>query len=103
LFGVIYNALILLWTTEYGLGLPLEEIDLSPEEILYHSMLILYFVELTYAASLACSKLAILCFYWKLFRLSKLRVPIITLMVASVVWLIIRVRFASFRGRKTMG
>ena len=64
------------------------------------SLFYLYFVELAYAFSLAFSKLAILAFYWRMFKTSGIKIPIITLIVATVVWLIIRGRRRT-RGRRT--
>lgn len=60
------------------------------------SRLVLWISEFMYAWSIALSKLAVLSFYRRLFRFSSIRVPIIILMVASVIWLIVRTFFTIF-------
>lgn len=47
--------------------------------------------ELTYATSLAFVKYSILAFYWRMFKTSSIKIPIIVLFVLSMIWLIIRV------------
>lgn len=46
--------------------------------------------EFLYAWSLGCSKLAILCFYWRLFSVSNIRPGIQILEACTVIWLTIR-------------
>jgi uncharacterized membrane protein YqjE len=75
----------------YGLGLHLKDMELTPKESLMRSLLFCYLAELFYASSLASSKLAILAFYWRMFRTSNIKIPIITLVVATLIWLILRV------------
>ena len=75
-----------------GLGLKLADINLSQDDALFQARLLLYFAELSYAFSLAFSKLAILSFYWRMFKLSNIKIPIQVLVLASIVWLILRVR-----------
>jgi hypothetical protein len=50
----------------------------------------LFMAELLYATSLGFSKLAILCFYWRLFSVSNIRPGIYILQGCTVVWLTIR-------------
>ncbi|KAI1344486.1 hypothetical protein F5Y15DRAFT_424627 [Xylariaceae sp. FL0016] len=94
-FGLAWMSLVLLWLHS-GLGLYMKDIDVSPRKALYDSRLYLYFIELAYAFSLGFSKLAILCFYWRIFRMSSLKVPIIVLIVLSALWLILRTLIAVF-------
>jgi hypothetical protein len=75
-----------------GLGLYLDEIDLPKEVALERSRLLLWLQELIYGFSLAFSKLAVLGFYWRMFKMSTIKWPIQGLAVATVVWLILRVR-----------
>jgi hypothetical protein len=75
----------------YGFGKHLENIALTPEQSLFNSLLFCYLAELFYAASLAFSQYAVLAFYWRMFRTSNIKVPIITLLVAITIWLILRV------------
>ncbi|KAI0475216.1 hypothetical protein GGR56DRAFT_694796 [Xylariaceae sp. FL0804] len=89
LFGGCWIAIVLLWTAR-GLGLHLHEIAYPLDETLYWSRLYMFLMELAYGFSLGFSKLAILAFYWRLFGLSNLRIPIIILIVLSGLWLVIR-------------
>lgn len=75
----------------YGFGKHLENIELSPEKSLTNSLLFCYLAELFYAASLALSQFAVLGFYWRMFRTSGIKVPILTLLAATTIWLILRV------------
>ncbi|KAK6086486.1 hypothetical protein SCUP234_01180 [Seiridium cupressi] len=78
-----------MWTYS-GLGLHLGDVGLAPELSLNRSLFFCYLAELFYAASLACSKFAVLAFYWRMFRTSNIKIPIITLLVATSIWLILR-------------
>ncbi|KAK9421296.1 hypothetical protein SUNI508_05834 [Seiridium unicorne] len=89
LFGVGWSLLLIMWTYS-GLGLHLGDVGLAPELSLNRSLFFCYLVELFYAASLACSKFAVLAFYWRMFRTSNIKIPIITLLVATSIWLILR-------------
>lgn len=79
-----------------GLGRPLSDIDIDTEDVLEQSRLLLWNAELFYAFSLAFSKMSILGFYWRLFKMSNIRLPIQILAVSSVLWLIIRTVMAIF-------
>ncbi|KAH8895197.1 hypothetical protein GQ53DRAFT_779365 [Thozetella sp. PMI_491] len=83
-------------TEKAGLGKTLDQIDLSTNDALRASRMYLYFLELSYATSLAFSKFSILSFYWRLFSTSGIRLPIITLAVCSVLWLALRTFIAIF-------
>jgi hypothetical protein len=50
----------------------------------------LFMAEFLYAMSLGFSKLAILCFYWRLFSVSNIRPGIYILQGCTIIWLIIR-------------
>ena len=67
------------------------------EAILEESRLLSFINSLFYAASIACSKLAILCLYWRLFKLSCLRWPILILIGTVVIWIMIRTFMLTFR------
>lgn len=58
--------------------------------IIRDNTLYLYILEFTYAYSLGFSKLSILALYWRFFSLFKIRMPIIALFVATVIWLLCR-------------
>ncbi|KAF2009550.1 hypothetical protein BU24DRAFT_312144, partial [Aaosphaeria arxii CBS 175.79] len=95
LCAVVWFALVI-WWLQYGLGLHLSNIDLPQDYVLERSRLILWNVEIFYAFSLAFSKLAILSFYWRMFRTSNILLPIKILIGCTVVWLIIRTFMAIF-------
>jgi hypothetical protein len=71
--------------------------DAAREAILYQARKLSYFNSLCYAASLACSKIAILLFYWRLFKFSAIRIPIVILLAMSTVWLTLRTFMLTFR------
>ncbi|KAF4991216.1 hypothetical protein FDECE_14108 [Fusarium decemcellulare] len=48
--------------------------------------------ELLYAFALFFAKMAILAFYWRMFRVTSIKLPIQILTVCSIIWIIIRIR-----------
>lgn len=88
-FAAICSGLMFSWTN-YGLGKFLADVPRPPATIIRDSTLYLYILEFTYAYSLGFSKLSILALYWRFFSLFRIRVPIITLCVATVIWLLCR-------------
>lgn len=56
-----------------------------------HNSLILYVAELFYATALFCAKGSILSFYWRMFRVTNIKLPIQILACCSLIWIIIRV------------
>jgi hypothetical protein len=70
----------------------IEEVTwLSQAETLYWNKLLLYIAELFYAFALFFGKMSILCFYWRLFSVTDIKIPIIVLMACSIIWITIRV------------
>lgn len=59
--------------------------------------LLLWIGSLTYASSIASSKISFLCFYWRLFQFTSIRIPIQILLVTSVVWIIVRTFLTIFQ------
>ncbi|KAH8767250.1 hypothetical protein F5883DRAFT_670534 [Diaporthe sp. PMI_573] len=88
-FAAICSGLMFSWTN-YGLGKLLADVPRPPAVIFRDNLLYLYILEFTYAYSLGFSKLSILALYWRFFSLFRIRVPIITLTVATVIWLLCR-------------
>lgn len=90
--AVGYSTIVLIWTADYGLGRTLADgpRNMSPEMIVQKSYMILFYSEFIYAFSIAFSQLTILSLYWRLFHLSGLRIPILTLIGTSFVWLLVR-------------
>ncbi|EMT62844.1 hypothetical protein NOF04DRAFT_9518 [Fusarium oxysporum II5] len=99
LFATGYCGIMVEWTLHTYLGVYIP--DSMPadehEAILQQSRFLAYFNSLCYASSIACSKLAILCLYWRLFRISSIRIPIMVTIVVVVIWIIIRTFMLTFR------
>ncbi|KAH6989552.1 hypothetical protein BKA56DRAFT_576029 [Ilyonectria sp. MPI-CAGE-AT-0026] len=98
-FASLYSATILEWTIHWSLGQYMPD-DIAPEareDILYWSRYIGFFNSLTYAFSIACSKLAILCLYWRIFKISMIRIPIQALIAICIGWIILRTFMLIFR------
>lgn len=53
--------------------------------------------EYLYAFSIASTKFTILTLYWRLFKLSSIRIPIQIMFVISVMWIILRTFMVSFQ------
>lgn len=71
--------------------------DSIREETLYWARKLGFFNSLCYAASLASSKLSILLCYWRLFKFSAIRIPILLLLAISTLWLLVRTFLLVFR------
>ncbi|KAH7159466.1 hypothetical protein B0J13DRAFT_670219 [Dactylonectria estremocensis] len=99
IFASLYSATILEWTMHWSLGqyMPDTISTEAREEIMYNSRFIGFFNSLTYAFSIAASKLAILCLYWRIFKISIIRIPIQVLIALSVAWIILRTFMLLFR------
>ncbi|KAF2799182.1 hypothetical protein K505DRAFT_295128 [Melanomma pulvis-pyrius CBS 109.77] len=95
IFAVAWTGLVL-WWLKIGLGRYLAEISTPSDLVLLRSRLVLFHVEIAYALSLGFSKLAILAFYWRMFKTSKIKIPIQVLAVATIIWLILRTFMAVF-------
>lgn len=70
--------------------------SLSQDQILTKSRQLLWNGEIFYACSLAFAKMSILALYWRLFKTSKIRLPIQILFVSAIIWLTIRTFMAIF-------
>jgi hypothetical protein len=73
-----------------GLGHATKDIPQPTERVDEYARFGLFMAELLYAMSLGFSKLAILCFYWRLFSVSNIRPGIYILQGCTVIWLVIR-------------
>lgn len=65
--------------------------------IYYHHRKLAFFNSLCYASSLACTKISILSFYWRLFKTSMIRIPILIMLVVSSAWWVLRTFMLIFR------
>lgn len=67
------------------------------EAILQQARFLSFLNSICYASSIACSKIAILSLYWRLFRISSIRTPILIMLVMVVIWIILRTFMLIFR------
>ena len=77
---------------QFGLGRHHEAIDMDSQELVYHSLQHLIIVETLWSTTVTFVKISILSFYWRLFNMSSIRLPIRLLGVLTMLWLIARVR-----------
>ncbi|KAF5027009.1 hypothetical protein F66182_884 [Fusarium sp. NRRL 66182] len=68
----------------------------SLETALYESKLLLFIAELFYAFGLFFAKVSILSLYWRMFRVTGIRIPIQILFGCSIVWIIFRLFMGIF-------
>ncbi|KIL93007.1 hypothetical protein FAVG1_04188 [Fusarium avenaceum] len=89
--AIAWVVIIPLWIEE-GLGLHINEIKSTKTkaEILMQNGLLLYVAELFYATALFCAKASILSFYWRMFRVTNIKLPIQILGGCALIWIIIR-------------
>jgi hypothetical protein len=73
-----------------GLGHMKKDIPHPAERVDEYARFGLFMAEFLYAMSLGFSKLAILCFYWRLFSVSNIRPGIYILQGCTIIWLTIR-------------
>ncbi|KAG9191440.1 hypothetical protein G6011_09528 [Alternaria panax] len=73
-----------------GLGYVKKDIPYPAEDVDEYARFGLFMAEFLYAWSLGMSKLAILCFYWRLFSVSNIRPGIYILGACTIIWLTIR-------------
>ncbi|KAI8654098.1 hypothetical protein NCS56_01366400 [Fusarium sp. Ph1] len=87
-----YNSVTIFWAARYMLGQSLSGIQdqARADMIREKSRFLLWVTELLYAGSIAASKLAILSFYWRIFRYTSIRIPILVLIAAVSIWFTIR-------------
>ncbi|KAF4452168.1 hypothetical protein F53441_4906 [Fusarium austroafricanum] len=99
LFATGYCGIMVQWTLHTYLGVYIPDSIPTDEReaILQQARFLAYFNSLCYASSIACSKIAILCLYWRLFRISSIRVPILVMLVMVVIWIMIRTFMLTFR------
>ncbi|RBR22327.1 uncharacterized protein FIESC28_04521 [Fusarium coffeatum] len=89
--AIAWVVIIPIWIQE-GLGLHINDVKngRTKPEILMKNALILYVAELFYATALFCAKASILSFYWRMFRVTNIKLPIQILGCCSLIWIIIR-------------
>ncbi|KAF5011459.1 hypothetical protein FDECE_2424 [Fusarium decemcellulare] len=94
--SIAWVIIIPYWLTA-GLGLHIEDIKSPPmEEVLFESKLLLFIAELFYAFALFFAKASILSLYWRMFRVTNIRLPIQILFGCSLVWITFRLFMGIF-------
>ncbi|PNP61282.1 hypothetical protein FNYG_13968 [Fusarium nygamai] len=90
--AIAWVVIIPIWIKDAGLGLHINDIHGrgTKADILMHNSLILFVAELFYATALFCAKGSILSFYWRMFRVTNIKLPIQILACCSLIWIIIR-------------
>lgn len=89
-------------TIHFGLGRTIADTleekggSMTEKEILEKSWVMMFCVEVTCTYGIACCKLAILVFYWRLFKFSSIRIPIQILISLCCLWLLARVFLICF-------
>ncbi|KAF5002450.1 hypothetical protein FDECE_10636 [Fusarium decemcellulare] len=91
-FATAYSVCQIYWAKNFYLGQTLEPSmsDDYREYILLHARLMQFLMSLTYAFSIASSKLSILLFYWRIFKQSAIRIPIKVMIGITIAWIILR-------------
>ncbi|KAH0551520.1 hypothetical protein GP486_007263, partial [Trichoglossum hirsutum] len=74
-----------------GTGLHIETIDRDPAVVYHDFFLGLWIGELFYTFALTPAKLAFLAFYWRIFRVSSITLPIKITGVVIICWAIVRI------------
>jgi len=82
----------------YGLGLHIQDVQgYTIEQVLLANKLILWIAEFLYAFSLFFAKTSILCFYWRVFGVSRtMKLAIKIMLGCALVWIIVRVFLGIF-------
>jgi hypothetical protein len=85
--------------THFGLGKTVDDgpQDLTPTERVEKAWLMLWLSSFTYTFAIAFCKFAILTFFWRIFQMSDIRVPIQVLFVITVCWFILRLLIVSLQ------
>ncbi|KAF4975876.1 hypothetical protein FZEAL_7399 [Fusarium zealandicum] len=88
--AIAWAVIIPYWITQ-GLGLHIWDVHHAPkDDVLYVNKLVLYIAELVYATALFFGKASVLSFYWRMFRVTNIKLPIQILFGVACVWMIIR-------------
>ncbi|KAM5341461.1 hypothetical protein ACJ41O_014492 [Fusarium nematophilum] len=94
--AVAWAVMIPLWM-ERGFALHATDIKgMTFEEANSLTKKYLFFIEHIYAFTLFFAKVSILSFYWRMFRVTNIKVAIQILMVCSVIWILARTFLTTF-------
>lgn len=75
-----------------GLGLHYQVINIEYNKLLYEFLLNVLIGDLLYSFAIAFAKLSILAFYWRIFNVPSIQLPIRIMVCVVISWLITRVR-----------
>jgi len=76
--------------TKSGIGLHIDNIN-RDKTLIYHDVFLgLWLGELFYTFALAPAKLAFLAFYWRIFRISSIKLPIKIMVAVIMLWSVVR-------------
>lgn len=83
----------------FGLGKIVENgpQDLTTTERVEKAWLMLWLSSMTYTFAIAFCKFAILTFFWRIFQMSDIRIPIQVLFVITICWFIVRLLLVSLQ------
>ncbi|KAH0591738.1 hypothetical protein MHUMG1_10538 [Metarhizium humberi] len=100
IFALGYTADLIVWATCFKLGQPIggysqDLIDYYTEK----STLVLWTSEFLYSWAIFCAKIAVLCFFLRVFRFASIRIPIMILITLCSIWITIRTFFTLLRCR----
>ncbi|GKU11488.1 unnamed protein product, partial [Fusarium langsethiae] len=81
LFATGYCSIMVHWTLHAYLGVKIPDSKSADERetILRKARFLSFLNSLCYASSIASSKIAILTLYWRLFKISSIRIPILVM------------------------
>ncbi|KAF5007165.1 hypothetical protein FDECE_6475 [Fusarium decemcellulare] len=95
--AIAWAVMIPLWV-ERGFGLHSDQVEgMTMEEANYITKKYMFFIEYIYAFALFFAKMSILFFYWRMFRVSNIKIAIQVLMGCSIIWILIRIFLTSLQ------
>ncbi|KAI1023956.1 hypothetical protein LB504_005289, partial [Fusarium proliferatum] len=94
-----YNIVTLIWSVNFGLGRPIADGPkaMSEAERIKKARIMVFCTSVTYTFAIAFAKLAILMFYWRIFKFSTIRLAIRVLLVLTVSWFLLRLFLVTLR------
>jgi hypothetical protein len=84
------TQLTIILVVKNGLGLHVEAINRDSTQIYHDFFLGLWVAELFYTFALTPAKLAFLAFYWRIFQIPSIRLPIQIMIAAIACWSVVR-------------
>ncbi|KAH7268875.1 hypothetical protein B0J15DRAFT_390398 [Fusarium solani] len=101
--AVAWAIMIPLWV-ERGFGLHATDVKgMSFEDANATTKKFLFFIEHIYAFTLFFAKISILTFYWRMFRVTNIKIAIKILLGCSVIWILARIQKLQLPGMQKLG